>query len=599
MSGQLPLSDSVRDESNLRGLKLLAIFLPVVAVVVGEFGRAILIAPSVGNDLDHWVSAILAIAAVLGFTAMMLSGIGRAQRSLVRQNRDLRAATAVSVALQADDPLDDVIRRTLAELIEATGATAALVEVFADAGSGSPARTIDEKSPDRAGLRPADRPAGAPEQVVVPLRTGATVVGRLTITAPGGYVTEPVEPIDPAVLELIGHEIASAIVMRRLVVDLRRGRSQADALYDVALQVTNRLPLADILGSVSVHAHDLLEADEATLCLSATASAALRSAHVLEAEPPSGDGLTCFIRTAAGPVESLHAPSPTCPVKAARTWGNVTEAPLRSSGSTLGELWVARSQSQPFDDLDRTFLGGLADLAAIAVVSADLRQREELAAIVAERERIAREMHDSLAQVLATSHLRLRALEARPAVQADPPIATEIAALGDLTHEAYVDVREAILGLRESSRTDRDLLGSLRVYLEKFSHQTGLAGHLETDLGGELDLAPGAEIQVIRVIQEALTNIRKHAGASRAVVRVTSDGDGLCLSVDDDGRGFDPADQARREDGFGLHAMRERMSLVGGTLMVYSAPGDGTRVVARLPQASGTSPDRTASEAHP
>ncbi|HEX2756275.1 MAG TPA: sensor histidine kinase [Candidatus Limnocylindrales bacterium] len=577
MSGRLPLSDSVPDESNLRGLKLLAVFLPVTAVIVGEIGRAILIAPSVGTDLDHLISAGLAIAAVLAFTGLMLAGIGRAQRSLIRQNRDLRLATAVSVDLQEDDPLDEVIQRALTTLMDATGAREASVEILADPQTKGVARTIRRATDDAPPVNPTSH-------LEIPLRSGTALVGQLWIGPADHGATGPV---DLGVVELIAHEIASAIQVRQLVVDLRRRRRQSSALYDIALQVTNRQPLADILGSISLHAHDLLEVDEATLCLSESASAALRQAHVLETDPPTGDGLTCFIRSAAGPIESLHSKSPICPVKAARTWGNIAQAPLRSSDATLGELWVARQRGEPFDDLDRDLLAGLADLAAIAVVSADLRQRDAMAAIVAERERIAREMHDSLAQVLATSHLRLRALEGRSEVRDHAALAAEIAALGDLTHEAYVDVREAILGLRESSHAERDLLGSLRIYLEKFSHQTGLAGRLETELPDDLGLAPGAEIQVIRVIQEALTNIRKHAGATRAVVRVVGDELGICLSVDDDGRGFDPKELGGREDGFGLHAMRERMNLVGGTLMIYSAPGEGTRVVARLPQAAG------------
>ncbi len=89
------------------------------------------------------------------------------------------------------------------------------------------------------------------------------------------------------------------------------------------------------------------------------------------------------------------------------------------------------------------------------------------------------------------------------------------------------------------------------------------------------------------MIQEALTNVRKHAGASHAVVRVEADDDGVDFVVEDDGRGFDSGEVARRDDGFGLHSMRERMSLVGGTLSIHSAPGQGTRVTARLAHPTG------------
>ena len=90
--------------ADLRVLKVLAIVLPVTAVIVGEFIRANLIDPAVGTDVEHLVSGGLAIVAILVFTTLMLVGIQRAQRSLVRQNRDLRLATAVSSGLQGDDP---------------------------------------------------------------------------------------------------------------------------------------------------------------------------------------------------------------------------------------------------------------------------------------------------------------------------------------------------------------------------------------------------------------------------------------------------------------------------------------------------------------
>jgi signal transduction histidine kinase len=574
LSGHPPSSEAVRDESNLRGLKLLAVFLPVTAVVVGEMVRTFLIAPSVGHDLDHVVSAALAVVAVLAFTWLMLEGIGRAQRSLVRQNRDLTLATAVSASLQGDDPVDVRIERALARIRDATGAADCSVDIVDDLDTRSLARTIRVAA---AG----STPPATTGLLDVPLRSGTRIVGRLRVAT--AHVRSE-DALDPGIVEVIAHEIACAIEVGQLVVDLRRRRREAGALYDVALQVTNRRSLTDILSAISLYARDLLDVDEASLCLDGRTSAALRRAGLLEGDAVAGAGMTCFNPTCDGAVGSLNAESATCPVKDAWQWGIAAEAPLRSLDSTIGELWVGRVRDEALDGSDRELLAGLADLAAIAVVSADRRRHDEMMATLAERERIAREMHDSLAQVLATSHLRLRALEGRPTVRDDVAIATEVAALGDLTHEAYVDVREAILGLRESSHLDRDLLSSLRIYLEKFSHQTGLAGHLETDLPDDLGLAPGAEIQVIRVIQEALTNIRKHAGASRATVRVVSDGLGICLSVDDDGRGFDPAANGN-EEGFGLQAMRERMSLVGGSLAIYSAPGEGTRVLARLPAA--------------
>jgi two-component system nitrate/nitrite sensor histidine kinase NarX len=203
-----------------------------------------------------------------------------------------------------------------------------------------------------------------------------------------------------------------------------------------------------------------------------------------------------------------------------------------------------------------------------------MHDNERHAAVLAERDRIAREMHDSLAQVLGVTHLRLRALASSATVSIDAAARAETTDLADLAEEAYRDVREAILGLRESSRIDRGLIEGLHAYLEKYSRQSGIKATLETRLEVEPSLAPSAEVQVIRVIQEALTNVRKHAEAKTATVFV----------VEDDGHGFDRLKAADDPDrGYGLHTMRERMEQIGGTLTVDSESGRGTRIIARVP----------------
>ena len=117
-------------------------------------------------------------------------------------------------------------------------------------------------------------------------------------------------------------------------------------------------------------------------------------------------------------------------------------------------------------------------MAAIAVRTARLHEAEEQWTIHAERDRIARELHDSLAQVLGVIHLQLRSLEARAKDEASIGIADELSDIAETADEAYRDVREAILGLRETVREDDGLEGSLREYLRKYSRQTGIVATL-------------------------------------------------------------------------------------------------------------------------
>lgn len=207
-------------------------------------------------------------------------------------------------------------------------------------------------------------------------------------------------------------------------------------------------------------------------------------------------------------------------------------------------------------------------------------ETERTSAALTERERIARELHDSLAQVLGVTHLRLAALAARPSLKADPRTLTEIDELTAICHEAYRDVREAILGLKDSAHAERTLLEQIDAHITTFARTSAIPTELVTTADA-LAVAPTAEAQVLRVVQEALTNVRKHSGATRASVEIRVLGQVTEFVIADDGCGFDLAMVPC--DGYGLSAMRERIDSVGGHLHIASRPGAGTRVMVRVP----------------
>jgi signal transduction histidine kinase len=262
-------------------------------------------------------------------------------------------------------------------------------------------------------------------------------------------------------------------------------------------------------------------------------------------------------------------------------------APLVVGNSRVGELCVASRAERQFSKQQRGILAGLADMAAIAINNARLLERERYVAVLEERERLAQEMHDSLAQVLGYLHLKSqtakRHLDEGDLTRADG----ELVDMASLAHEAYVDVREAILGLRETVSPTRGIVGTLREYLQKFGRQAGIAAELEVKGDAAPQFPPEAEVQLVRVIQEALTNVRKHARANRAWVRIANEPSAIGISIEDKGRGFDPA--ILDEDGphFGMRTMRERVERVGGRLEIESSPGCGTTIRIFLPLTEG------------
>jgi signal transduction histidine kinase len=157
--------------------------------------------------------------------------------------------------------------------------------------------------------------------------------------------------------------------------------------------------------------------------------------------------------------------------------------------------------------------------------------------------------------------------------------------LAEAARAAYADVREGILGLRTSLGGERGFVPTLETYLEQWQGQSGVTVALATDPDPfPARLSPSGEVQLLRIIQEALANVRKHAGASHAQVRLLLDEPLLQASITDDGAGFDPDALGRTSlPRFGLATMRERAEAVGGELAISSQPGQGTTVVVRMP----------------
>ncbi|MCS7220345.1 MAG: sensor histidine kinase [Anaerolineae bacterium] len=207
------------------------------------------------------------------------------------------------------------------------------------------------------------------------------------------------------------------------------------------------------------------------------------------------------------------------------------------------------------------------------------RESVEAVAVARERERISQELHDGIAQLLGYLHLRVQA--ARRALVAGrlSEAALTLQQLERLAETAYSEVREAVLGLRLASVPDME--EAIREYIEHFQARWNVNVEWAIKDPQALRLSPLVELQLLRVLQEALTNVRKHAQARQAHITLQADDGWMVMTVEDDGIGFDP--EEIRMGHFGLRLMRERCESVGGSLRVESTPGRGTRIEARLP----------------
>jgi signal transduction histidine kinase len=261
------------------------------------------------------------------------------------------------------------------------------------------------------------------------------------------------------------------------------------------------------------------------------------------------------------------------------SWAHGDE-PLWGPGQTLVGmlfslamgLWVFRvlEQSAQRAALIRELESTRAELAAA--------HREQ--GVVAERERLAREVHDTLAQ--GYTSIVVLAQTAVALLPRDPGAAAErVALIEEVARDNLAEARAMVAAFAPVALDSSTLIEALQRLLERFGRETGLATRLDTAALGEAGggLSRAEEIVLLRGAQEALANVRRHAAASAVVLRLNQVRDTVSVHVEDDGVGFDPA----ATEGVGLAGLRDRAEAVGGVVDISSVPGQGTRVTVRVP----------------
>jgi signal transduction histidine kinase len=266
--------------------------------------------------------------------------------------------------------------------------------------------------------------------------------------------------------------------------------------------------------------------------------------------------------------------------------------PVNVKGRSIGNLYLTeRSDAAEFSDEDERIVETFALHAGIAIENARLHEQVQRLAIVDERERIGRDLHDGIIQSLYAVGL---SLEDVPELVRDDPDEVErvVERAIDNLHLAIRDIRNFIFGLRPELLTGIDLAAGLAAIAEEFRHHSMIDVEVDTnDLAVEPEATTTA--QLLGIVNEALSNVARHSGATRASVRGESLADGaVVVSVEDNGRGFDPEDAAALGHQ-GLANMRSRAATIGAT-MTLASDGTGTMVEIRLPGAGVRADERDA-----
>jgi two-component system NarL family sensor kinase len=258
--------------------------------------------------------------------------------------------------------------------------------------------------------------------------------------------------------------------------------------------------------------------------------------------------------------------------------------PLYFQDKPLGIMNVTGPEWRELSADELRLLSTIASQVGIAIERARLAEDATRLARAEERTRIAREIHDTLAQGLTAIALNIEGAMKR--LDSNPDQARErLERALAMARENLEDARRSVVDLRTTSRLEgKPLAEALASLARTFTSDTGVQVRVEADGVGRLPLR--VESELYRIAQEALANVRKHAHARSVVVSLRERGASVTLSVSDDGHGFSTRAALRKSDSHGIVGMRERAKLLGGTLTVHSRPEAGTRVVARVPLAT-------------
>lgn len=390
----------------------------------------------------------------------------------------------------------------------------------------------------------------------------------------------------------------SAVIFRfvdEMQARLKRQNEELLALHSAGLDVTADLSLDVVLKKVVEQAKNLVGAkygalsviDQEGMILSFITSGITPDERAAIGPPPIGHGLLGVVLREGHHLRlddlTRHPMSHGFPANHP-PMHSLLAVPIPCKGPFLGNLYLTEKTggAEAFSSDDEETLERFALQAALAIDNAHLHEQVADLAVAKERLRISHEMHDGLAQILGYVSTKVQAAEMYLKRDKPEEAATQLRELASAARHAYTDVRESIIGLRTLPGPRQSLGDVLQDYLARWQEMSGVPTTLKLD--GDIRLLPSAELQLVRIVQEALTNVRKHARAAHASVELRRQNGSVLVTVADDGLGFDAGTRRKSEmPQFGLTTMHERAESIGATLAIDSTPGRGTTVRCEVP----------------
>lgn len=411
--------------------------------------------------------------------------------------------------------------------------------------------------------------------------------------------------LQAALYELLAITIAATVfsflvfqIVQERELEIRRRSLQLAALHDAAIALTTETELQTVLQKVVDLAHNLVGArygalgvlEEEGLFIEQFITVGITpEQRALMGDFPRGHGLLGALIREGRPIRIPNIAADT------RSTGfppnhpamqSLLGVPIRFKGRVIGDLYMTDKQAAdgsivPFTAQDQEVLEMFATQAAIAIENAQLYRQKQQLAILQERERFGMDLHDGIIQSIYAIGLQLEDAESRiPAEPNEAIVRTHQAILS--LNDVIRDIRNYILDLRPQRFQGRDLKRGLEELARDLRANTFLNVYLTADTIEPDLLSPEQTVEILHVVQEAVSNIRKHARASEVELDLVRDADAVVLTIQDNGVGIENA-RNDKSGGNGLPNMRERARSARGELKIQRGEASGTRVELRIP----------------
>jgi len=554
----------------------------------------------------------------------------RAEEEIKRRNEELAALNAIAAAVSSSLNLQEILDRALDKVLEISGVELGSMylldqqaqELVLATYRGATEEFADEARTLKVGESLTGRAAQSGEPIVVddltgdpratttlvseePIRSLAAIPMKSKEKVQGvmhvaSHKYHPFSPEEVRLYTAIANQIGVAIQNARLWYETKRRLRESTVLLEVSQALTSVLALDELLQMIVDSAVETIEPaesgvihllDDAIGELYPKALAGKPPGVIGEERMPIGKGIAGYALEQGKVINvpEVDADPRFITLEGTHEFKSLLVAPLVADAKRIGTISISSRQTGAFTPDDERLMMTLASHAAAAVKNAQLFARSEELAVTKERNRIAGEIHDGLAQNLAS--LLMKVDFGLGLIDSDPQETKAIlATVKAVLQENIQGIRRSIFALRPLDLGEVGLLPALRKYAQQFEGQNELPVHLSV-AGEEVQsqVPPNHEYALFGIIQEALNNVRKHAMANNVWILLDlSAPDVVSLTVRDDGVGFDRKAVERMasltcHDGYGLTSMKERAKRLGGKLTVEAKPGLGTKITAILP----------------